>query len=69
MSSLDLTLSRREIAALFILLKDHEPGLNKDLQDVFGRISEILFAFLSIDEIERIEDLYAQGYLFEGRED
>lgn len=54
-------MSGREIMSLYLLLRGEEDQLDEALLSLLGRIEEMLFSRLSIDEMERIADLYQSG--------
>lgn len=54
-------LSGREIVGAYLFLKDRESELDETLRQLLARIEKALFAKLSIDEFERLEQLYRSG--------
>ncbi len=58
---LSVRMNGREVTALYLLLRREEDRLDEELLSLLGRIEEMLFSRLSIDEMERIDDLYRSG--------
>ena len=58
---LSIRMNGRELMALYLLLRREEDRLDEELLFLLGRIEEMLFSRLSIDEMERIDDLYRSG--------
>lgn len=54
-------LSGREIVGAYLFLKEREGELDETLNQLLARIEKALFARLSIDEFERLEELYRSG--------
>lgn len=54
-------LSGREIVGAYLFLKGRESELDETLSQLLARIEKELFARLSIEEFERLEELYRSG--------
>lgn len=54
-------LSGREIVGAYLFLKGREAELDETLSQLLARIEKALFARLSIEEFERLEELYRTG--------
>lgn len=61
---IDLRLSSREIVGLYLTL-EKEHTANPELSGLRERISRKLCNYLSIEQFEMLESLYARGYEFE----
>lgn len=64
MNQILLPVTRRQLAGLYITLKDDESEHSEDMRALFDHVRELLFGFMSIDEMERIDQLYEEGYRF-----
>lgn len=51
-------LSGREAVGIYLYLKKHESELDNTLTQLMSRIEKALYAELSIDEFERLDELY-----------
>ena len=60
MNKPDFTLSSREIVGLFLFLRAREDDLDPDLESLMDRLSGILYQTLSIEEMEKLHELYSQ---------
>ena len=54
-------LSGREFVAIYLFLKNREEGLDGTLMKLLARMERVLYERLSIDEFERLEELYRSG--------
>lgn len=54
-------LSGREFVATYLFLKNREGELDSTLTALLARMEKALFARLSIDEFENLEELYRSG--------
>jgi len=52
------TLSGREIVGVYLFLKAREEELDEILTNLMMRVEKNLYSRLSIDEFERLSDLY-----------
>jgi len=59
MSDYRLKLSSRELVGLFLSLNDGGAEKDPDLEGLLERLREILYQRLSIEEMERLPELYA----------
>ena len=53
-----LELSHRQLIGLFLHLVRSEPDLDEPLSMLLNDLQSIVFRYISIDEAERIEELY-----------
>lgn len=53
-----ISLSGKQVVALYLMLQKHEEDLDPNLQVLFNRIQGELFTSLSIEEMETLEELY-----------
>lgn len=53
-----ISLSGKQVVALYLILQKHEEELDPNLQVLFNRIQGELFTSLSIEEMENLEELY-----------
>ncbi len=49
------------VIALYIHLKQHDTNLSYELHALADRIERVLYRHLSIEEMERLDQLYAEG--------
>ena len=54
----EFSLKDREILAVYLMLKDGEGKLDETLLKLLDRLSRQLYQDLTIDEFERIRELY-----------
>ena len=60
MNKPDFTLSSREVVGLFLFLRAREDDLDPDLESLLDRLSGTLYQTLSIEEMEKLHELYSQ---------
>ncbi|WP_319561592.1 hypothetical protein [Marispirochaeta sp.] len=60
MMELPITMNTQEIVGLFLFLRARESELDSVLSALHERLSGHLYERLSIDEMENLQDLYAQ---------
>ena len=53
-------LSGKELIGVYLLLRRHEKDFDKVFRQLFLRIESCLYDHLSIEELEHIEEIYAQ---------
>lgn len=53
-----LSLSRKELISLYLILTGQEDSLDDTQHDVLRRVCELVYAQLSVDQVERIESYY-----------
>lgn len=56
-----IDLSNREIVGLYLVLSKQEEDLDLNLQMLANRIEKYLFDKISIQELEKLEELYKRG--------
>lgn len=60
MTELPITMNSQEIVALFLFLRARESELDSALSALHERLSGHLYERLSIDDMENLQELYAQ---------
>jgi hypothetical protein len=60
MKEFPLNCSSRELVGLFLFLRTREDELDAELEALHERLSELLYQHLSIEEMERLSELYSQ---------
>jgi hypothetical protein len=60
---MDIKVTPRQLVGLYIVLKS-TPLIDRDLQILFTRIENKVYQGLSIEEIEKLEDMYQAGNSF-----
>ena len=53
-----IELKSRQIVALYLFLKHREDELDETLLQLYNEIQRKLFSYLSIEEMESLEELY-----------
>ena len=53
-----IELKSRQIIALYLFLKNREDELDDSLTSLYNELQRNLFLYLSIEEMESLEDLY-----------
>ncbi len=53
-----IELKSRQLIALYLFLKNREDELDDSLTSLYNELQRNLFYYLSIEEIESLEDLY-----------
>ena len=53
-----IELKSRQIVALYLFLKHREDELDEPLLQLYNEIQRKLFSYLSIEEMESLEELY-----------
>ncbi len=61
MKNAGFELSSREIVALYLHLNDGSKELDSVMENLLKRISERLYDNLSIDELEKLSELYSRN--------
>ncbi len=61
MSKISLELNSREIVGLYLFLNERGMELDSSMENILKRISELLYDNLSIDELEKLSELYSQN--------
>lgn len=56
-----IDLSNREIVGLYLVLSKQEEDLDLNLQMLANRIEKYIFDKISIQELEKLEELYKRG--------
>lgn len=59
MSEYQLDLSSQELIGLYLILEEAAPDKDPGLEGLLERLREILYEKLSIEEMERLPELYA----------
>jgi hypothetical protein len=57
----EFTLKDREILGVYLVLKDRENELDGTLLKLLNRLERELYRQLTIDEFERVRELYREG--------
>ena len=56
----DLILSENEIIGIYLLFKDNELRLDKTLRRLYNNLEKRIQNSLTIEELEKLKDLYEQ---------
>jgi hypothetical protein len=56
-----LTLEGLELMGLYILLRNHESEIDETLSTLLDRVENIMFSTFSIEEVEKIDELYRKN--------
>lgn len=53
-----IEINDHELVGLYLLLKSNEMELDDTLQGLLGKTAKVLYANLSVEQLENISDLY-----------